>query len=989
MDNRIIKLLLKIAISVSLPNQIVQGTLNELIDYAADTFETDNRNVCEQLERIISDELSINKLKQLGIPSSKINYIQSECTDLLSKITVTPELLSRNNNDMRVLANELVKAYQSNTRFLLEDVGYITAALSSLLPKVINCLLQSQSFLLDWLLRLEHMLTDKQQILCYEKNPYPIFISDRPLDIAECFIGRDEIIKEIVEDLSNGISITLSGVGGMGKTEIAKSVIHILENQKRDLHHIEKIAWVQYGNQNVFHSIARALYDTSAVEDVEIAWQRAYSIILAEREKLLIVIDNIESDVDKNLLRIANLPCRFLLTSRIDKISSIKSKNVDSLSLSNCIELFKYYYKKPYAPPEYIGKIIRLADQHTVAIELLAKIANIDDCTLEEFYHRLVEKGFCLSDEQTSVRHEKLQNEERIIVQLSILFSMNRLQDEILDLLVPISVIPALPFSFVQAELWFKQDNKTNLNYLVKSGWLYSTRNGGITYYVIHSVIASAIRFQYINDLYSRCRNFIASLTEDLKYSEDEHGSEKVDLIQFSWSINDLLYDHLNEESDGDFLFFLSRIYKDIGNYKEAKRLLQKCIIIYKEHPDTANNKLPQSYCLLGLVYNEMNYHKEAIDQYHEALRLLKKSNHQNKDKISLYVNIGLAYAGLEGACENGNATSYLKDALCLAEETYGEKDPRTLDIRFQLATCMSLSNAAQATTIFEDVINYEEIIYGPNHLKLAEKYRGYGDYLFFIGEYAQAAEKLEKALDIYRNKLDKRHPDIADVNNTLGLIFRYVDNGKAQKAFQEYLDISLSVFGEISPITAGAYNNLGLCKFNDDDFEQALIDFQKAESIVRKLDYYNPEDMGSYLGNQAQCYGYLCDYDRAIEYHKKADLEYQKSPEICVEQIGRNYGQLADVYFHANRNEKAYEYFGKAINHIVKNLGSEHLALASIYNNYALLLEKDHDETVALEKLKAALHILETTYAGETIYTKDVLDNIERIQHYINKEKR
>jgi len=990
------KIALKIGCALWAPTPFVQESANELIDQLIEFYNGRVGSLEQQIQDVIEDEISLDALKQRRIPESKCDYIQSETKQLLANISITPKRIACCKGDMNLLSNELVAYYQAEcVHYPVEDSQYIICVLNSLLPKLVKLLPQNPGYIFQGLLELydisddlrQHIKELESQIMQTKHSQHPVFLSDRPFDLSEHFLGREQIVQDAVQRIMNGKSITLCGIGGIGKTEIAKAVIKDIEKQNCDIHKIEKIAWVEYDNQNIFFCIAKSFRETRKIENLEQAWDIAYSIIQELRDSLLLVIDNVESiSQDENLFRLADLPCRILITSREEKISSIESVLVEPLSNEKCEELFRQYYHKCPMPTYLVEKIVHLAGRHTVTIELLSKIAQVEDLSLSEFYDKLVTMGFDLSEEKVSSLHERLQREEKIIEQLAILFSVHRLNDAEIQLLVPVSAIPAIPFQFAQARTWFNQRDRSNLNRLVRSGWLYAFVTSQNTQYVIHSVIASAIRYQYKEELYGRCRGLIASLTQQMQYGEDEHGSEKVELIQFSWSVNDLLSNHLQDELDGDFLFNLSRIYKDVGNYQQSVYLLQRSIHLYRDQRKFL--KCSAAYNLLGLVYQDQCKPTCALTQYQKALRLMNAVNIEEECYVSLFSNMGLAYMALEGNYPSGNAHFYLCRAFDMAVQHYGNEDQRTLEIRFNLANCIAPKDARAATKIFQEVIAAVEKNPHAGLLQLGKKHQAFGNYLFDIGEFCDASSELEKALTIFSEKLGERHPETADVKNTLALIYRQFDNKKALQYFREYLENARDIYGESSPVTATAYNNLGCCFFDMGTYEQALAEFELAEKTLITMDVYNPEDMGQFLSNQAQCHSSLQNFPNAIRLLKRALLEYERDPKVCADGIARCYGVMGDVYRSIDNKTAAYECFDCAIVRLKSIWGEEHLSVASIYNNYALLLEDDERFQEALDLLEGAKRILLYSYQEVTPQLESVEENIERIQQLIERDK-
>ena len=90
-----------------------------------------------------------------------------------------------------------------------------------------------------------------------------------------------------------------------------------------------------------------------------------------------------------------------------------------------------------------------------------------------------------------------------------------------------------------------------------------------------------------------------------------------------------------------------------------------------------------------------------------------------------------------------------------------------------------------------------------------------------------------------------------------------------------------------------------------------------------------------------------------------------------------------------AHSNEKRimffYEYFQLAEIRVKKLWGKTHVSLASIYNNYAMLLEEDKLYDKALAKLETAKRILKHAYQGETEQSTTVEENILRIKKAMN----
>ena len=98
---------------------------------------------------------------------------------------------------------------------------------------------------------------------------------------------------------------------------------------------------MDYDNIDIRNCIAKSLHETRLIKDSNEAWIAAQRIIMNQGNRLLMIIDNVENDTDKNLLRLSNLPCEILITSRVKKIAGFQEVEIGTLSEEECIELFR------------------------------------------------------------------------------------------------------------------------------------------------------------------------------------------------------------------------------------------------------------------------------------------------------------------------------------------------------------------------------------------------------------------------------------------------------------------------------------------------------------------------------------------------------------------------------------------------------------------------------------------------------------------------
>ena len=159
---------------------------------------------------------------------------------------------------------------------------------------------------------------------------------------------------------------------------------------------------------------------------------------------------------------------------------------------------------------------------------------------------------------------------------------------------------------------------------------------------------------------------------------------------------------------------------------------------------------------------------------------------------------------------------------------------------------------------------------------------------------------------------------------------------------------------------------------------------FQNASNILSTLNNNHSEELGTYYSNQAQCYDQMKQFNKAIEYYRYALNEYKHNVVSTGDKISALYGRIADTYVHLGNKEKAYEYFQKAEDGFENVWGQYKVPLASIYNNYAMLLESDQNYNQALLKLEAAEKILLDAYQNSSEPVKVIRENINSLKSEI-----
>ena len=429
-----------------------------------------------------------------------------------------------------------------------------------------------------------------------------------------------------------------------------------------------------------------------------------------------------------------------------------------------------------------------------MTIVFIGKAAYAEEFSLLELYTKLVEKGFRLSEEDVSCEHEKMHNDETIIKQMCILFSLVKYSDEDKKILTYISVIPNLKFDFTKAKKWFNIRKNSSLLSLFNVGMLEHVTEKRI--YRMHSVIAAAIREQQKKSSMN-CAPFVHELSEEPECGEYRGTAyTKLDLIPFSWSVADLPENNLNNEEDATFLVRLFYICFEVSNYPLCKKLILKaleidkqldnaemlirdyknCSELYLRFDDVSNaletlkkaehymNKIDpdknymREWSFLWHTYGNIYYHEgkacNALDYYTKAPEIDLQIENLPPTEISTdYSSIASVYQ-MFGDCKN--AYEMIKKAMNIDDKN--EENSETIMNYYYLAEiCTDLVGDGypeyydEADGCYRKVIDFRENNL-PNYCNdTADAYLGYSNFLYQTGNNEKSLKYSEKACEIYR----------------------------------------------------------------------------------------------------------------------------------------------------------------------------------------------------------------------------------------------
>lgn len=840
---------------------------------------------------------------------------------------------------------------------------------------------------------------------------YPKYITESPDAAVDELIGREDDLKEV----SNGIlfgdgKLLVSAVGGIGKTELVKRFLETVLHTETEKIRIEAIAWVPYNNSDLRSSLRDALHLQCELEDV---WMAVQELASDYGNTMLLVIDNIESVDDPYLSKLVNLQCRVLVTSRQRNIPGFKNiLALEPLEMDKCRDLFYKHYKFSERDNELVNDIISLTAKLTIMIVFIAKAAFLESMTLQELYKSLVERGFKLSDEDVSCEHEEMRDDNTIIQQMCILFSLIKYSNEDRKILTNISVIPNLQFDFPKAKKWFGIKKNSSLMKLFQMGMLEQVTNNRKHIYWMHPVIASAVREQQKEYLYDLSRPFVDILSDEIDYSVISGKEyEKSYLIPFSWSVADIMENHWHSEADTDFLTNLFHICFACSNYYLCEKLIRKIIEIQKSPANgfsiielaySYRNKIDlllqfdradEAAALLknverlfdendifdesrnifnfqyGILYQIRADYPKSREYFQKCIDMALSEGEENEDDLSTaYSNMGRM---LVDAGEYFEAYDYIKKAIEVDKED--ENASKIICYCTLAGICSELVATGywqyydEAIDSFKRVIKFREHNLGKHHADTAIAYHDYAQFLLTLGSvdksYLDKALKYNEMANEIETELFAEH-SITKMRNlgTKALILDAM--GKEQESFSiyEYIISTTEAMSEdyLTDLACFIYN-YGQAQRERGMIDEAIPYYRRCIDIWTSLsDYGNRNLAQAYMG-YGECQYIKGDISDAIDSFELA-AKYVKEDFYLKMSL---WDSIASLNIMIDKNEEGVGWFVKLLKALTdENVYDEETKFDLCENLSNVLEAKEPYETkiksAILERVKTEPDVLE-----------------------------
>lgn len=592
------------------------------------------------------------------------------------------------------------------------------------------------------------------------------------------FVGREAELEAIHKHLSGGGNkLFLVGMGGMGKSEIARMYL------KRHFKDYDVVLWLSFEEslRHTFLSDAavpvQGLSRTDFPEDSdEDYWQRKLRILkeIAD-ERVLLVVDNFDVPDDPDLEAFISGAYAVIFTTRCHQESGrLPEVEVQSVTdRSELLAMFRAEYTRSLdeAGETWVNEILEQLDGHPLSIRLVASAMQSRRISPEKM-SGLLRNGAAAMAEQNA------KAADLIFGRLRQVFRLSTLSEEEQYLLKNLSLVSLRGIPVETLFDWCGADDFDVIDDLIRRSW------------VIHDPVADVVHLHpLVSDLMAEelegdplcCEKFLNSLT---KTSEEVYNTT-YEYKQWLFDLAASVYARLPENHPLRGLTLLSRgmMLHHISLYQDAIPFLRDAISQTKDLRQRLNiyERLAQCCQLSGdfagcrdaaveaLTFIEKPVSEDLIVPYSILLSRLDESNRElgDYDAAVSYAKQTIEYESYLPAYSQGWPEYHLARALYMRGDL--EESEMVLEQAFQ---AFRKTGGIWAVSLGSDLLGqikmaqgrldealeislkvWEELLpqLGPEHADMANSLRWRGNIYRAMGEEEKARGCYAQAAEIYR----------------------------------------------------------------------------------------------------------------------------------------------------------------------------------------------------------------------------------------------
>ncbi len=500
-----------------------------------------------------------------------------------------------------------------------------------------------------------------------------VFGCDVP-KVCPNFCGRETELSELHQLLTENGKVFVSGIAGMGKTELAKAYA---KSHKKDY---TNILFLNYCGSLAETIAAPVFVGDNGLVTTSDRYQNHLRLLKTLSYSTLIIIDGFDTVAaeEPELAEIMQLRCRVLFTTR-SSFENSAVLNLAELSEESAFFLFSAFFYRAETERETVTEIIRTIHSHTLAIELAARLLQRSLIKPNELLEKL-KSGFGNPNTADKIKVTKDGNafSDTYHNHIRTLFALGNLCDEDKYVMRCLSFVPERGIDARSFALMAQLATVNSINDLAEYGYIRSFEADDLTI-SLHPMIRD-ITVTDLQPSYTNCERLMNSIGMVCRF----HGTLIPNFRLFA-DILDGIMTYIKADSPG-FIPFAEDAFTYI--FQHSTEALCEKIIARIEACDSlyGNDKalLCDFRAQILRIYKKDNH--AALEQEKQAFELCTDENSllymnlcnnlgslymENDDLVSAenYISKGFALLKNRGVIDQNYITGHLVKGWLLCRQ--------------------------------------------------------------------------------------------------------------------------------------------------------------------------------------------------------------------------------------------------------------------------------------------------------------------------------
>ena len=740
------------------------------------------------------------------------------------------------------------------------------------------------------------------------------------------FVGRETTLNQLHEKLQEAerVSIsTLSGMGGIGKTELALQ--YGWQEWKKGTY-LGGVCWVNVKSNDPSSDITSFFEHklklgepkgTTPVEKVQDCWSNWAN------GDVLIIFDDVQ-----NFQQILEyLPphklkrFKVIITTRCEYLSDIvENIHLEELSESASLDLLRSYVENNRINTQIEEAKLLCQDLGylPLALELIARLLRKRAWKIKDVREKLRERG--LKDESSllSKNHPEMTAKYGVKAAFGLSWDELKNEPETQKLALYLSLFAVAPIQQTWINELFPNDNVDDIEeWLIDSLVnLNLVKSTGDNQYELHrlihlylremldeSIFLTTAKQDYCKLLISKCEKFTQTLSP-------ERIEELTPLMPHIKQVTKYHYDHIADNCNDNIPSNWNLPIKAINSFYVSQGFYPQAIQYFQEYLEITKEKFGEDDIHLMVLSNDFALVLKDRARYGEALKLLDQARTiaikylgENHHETMMIINaMGDTYRQIG---EYKRAEEILSKLLLqvLPQNLFkqGTKEVYISVLNFCVPNNLGLAYSemkryAEAETCFKFALNYFEKK-DENNFCFTQAAKNLGDLYIGMERYEEAEFHLRKALKINKLILDPKNLsyrlNLADLA-ILCIIRNKLDD--AEYLLVELFELQLNL-DYLEPTALNYLQHIASQYFDKGLYEKVEKTSLKIYQLYQKFQLTNSIEYCKSLNLLAKSYTHTKNFEEAIKLMREAiDIERKLLSQLSESKIANSYDNSTSI---------------------------------------------------------------------------------------------